>query len=157
MANHPVRRRKRLRHFAHSAFPCLLVMTSALPALAEDRCTWLNAATAAAVLGGEVRLTITPGSCEFVHQETSLRIEVATTNAPHAKCGSPAEQLRAIGNEAQACAYLGKPGWIAEQVVGRVRDQAFLVRISTKDQSAAPKILREKARKVAEQVAGILF
>lgn len=86
-----------------------------------------------------------------------MRIEVGPTNAPHAQCASPAEQLSAIGNEARACAYQGKPGWIAEQVVGRVRDQAFLVRISTKDQSAAPKVLREKARKVAEQVAGILF
>jgi hypothetical protein len=135
----------------------ILVITFCLPALAEDRCAWLNGATAAGVLGGEVHLTVSQGSCEFVHKETSLRIEVGPTNAPHAQCVSPAEQLRAIGNEAQACAYEGKPGWIAEQVVGRVRDQAFLVRISTKDQSAAPKILRGKARKIAEQVAGILF
>ncbi len=135
----------------------LFAIAFCLPALAEDRCPWLNAPTAAGLLGGEVHTTVTQGSCEFVHQETSLRIEVAATNAPHAQCGSLAEQLKAIGNEAQACAYRGKPGWIAEQVVGRVRDQVFLVRISTKDQSAAPKILREKARKVAEQVAGILF
>jgi hypothetical protein len=135
----------------------ILALAFCLPALAEDRCTWLNAATAAGVLGGEVHMTVTPGSCEFVHQETALRIEVGATNAPHTQCGSGAEQLKAIGNEAQACAYQAKPGWIAEQVVGRVRDQAFLVRISTKDQTAAPKILREKVRKVAEQVAGILF
>jgi hypothetical protein len=135
----------------------ILAMALCLPALAEDRCTWLNAATAAGVVGGEVHMTVTPGSCEFVRQETSLRIEVGAISAPHAQCGSGAEPLKAIGNEAQACTYQGKPGWVAEQVVGRVRDQAFLVRISTKDQSAAPKILREKARKVAEQVAGILF
>jgi hypothetical protein len=135
----------------------ILAIAFCLPAPAEDRCAWLNAATAAGVLGGEVHMTLSQGSCEFVHQETSLRIEVGPANAPHAQCGSPAEQLRAIGNEAQACTYQGKPGWIAEQVVGKVRDQAFLVRISTKDQSAAPKILREKARKIAEQVAGILF
>jgi len=65
--------------------------------------------------------------------------------------------MKAIGNQAQACTYQGHSGWMAEQVVGRVRDQAFLVRISTHDASASPKILREKARKVAEQVAGILF
>lgn len=135
----------------------LFMFALGLPALAEDRCTWLNAATAAGVLGGEVHMTVTPGSCEFVRQETSLRIEVGAASAPHPQCGSGAEPLRAIGNEAQACTYQGKPGWVAEQVVGRVRDQAFLVRISTKDQSAVPKILREKARKVAEQVAGILF
>ena len=68
-------------------------------------------------------------------------------DAPHAQCGSGAEQLKAIGNEAQACAYQGKPGWIAEQVVGRVRDQAFLVRISTKDQSAAPKSFAKRHAK----------
>jgi hypothetical protein len=135
----------------------ILAIAFSLTAAAEDRCAWLNAATAAGVLGGEVHMTVSQGSCEFVRQETSLRIEVGATNTPHAQCGSPAEQLRAIGNEAQACAYQEKPGWIAEQIVGRVRDQAFLVRISSKDQSAAPKILREKARKVAEQVAGILF
>jgi hypothetical protein len=135
----------------------ILALAFCLPALAEDRCTWLNAATAAGVLGGEVQMTVTEGSCEFVRQENSLRIEVRPTNAPHAQCVSPAEPLKAIGNEAQACAYHGKPGWVAEQVVGRVRDQAFLVRISTRDQSAAPKVLREKARKIAEQVAGILF
>ena len=135
----------------------ILAIAFCLPALGEDRCSWLNAATAGGVLGGEVQVTVTSGSCEFVRHETSLRIEVGATGAPHAQCGSGAEPLKAIGNEAQACAYAGKPGWVAEQVVGRVRDQAFLVRISTKDQSAAPKILREKARKVAEQVAGILF
>ena len=135
----------------------ILAIASCLPMLAEDRCAWLNAATAAGVLGGEVHMTVTPDSCEFVRQETSLRIEVRASSAPHAQCGSGAEPLKAIGNEAQACTYQAKSGWMAEQVVGRVRDQAFLVRISSSDRSAAPKILREKARKVAEQVAGILF
>jgi|SRR5271163_999848 len=130
-------------------------------AAAEDRCPWLNAATAGGVLGGDVHFTATQSSCEFVRQsgalEIALRIEVAPSNSPHAVCGAGAEPLKAVGNEAQACTYEAKQGWIAEQVVGRVRDQAFLVRISTNDRSAAPKILREKARKVAEQVAGILF
>jgi hypothetical protein len=135
----------------------ILGLAFCLPALAEDRCTWLNAATAAGVLGGQVQMTLTPGTCEFVRQDTALRIEVAAVGARLAQCPSGAEQLKAIGNEAQACAYQGKAGWLAEQVAGRVRDQAFLVRISTKDQSMSPKLLREKARKVAEQVAGILF
>ncbi len=65
--------------------------------------------------------------------------------------------LKAIGNEAPACPYQGKQGWIAEQVVGRVRDQAFLVRMGSDDPSADAKVLREKARDVAEQVAGFLF
>ena len=108
-----------------------------------------------------VHATVTPTSCEFIRQsgghDFALRIEVTAISAPHAQCGQPAEQLKAIGNEALACAYEGKEGWIGEQVTGRVRDQAFLVRISTNDRTAAPKTLREKARNIAEQVAGFLF
>ena len=141
----------------------ILEISMCLPAIAsaEDRCPWLNAATAGGVLGGAVHATVTPASCEFVRQsgghDLALRIEVGPVSAPHAQCGAHAEPLKAIGNEAQACAYEGKDGWIGEQVTGRVRDQAFLVRVSTNDRSAAPKTLREKARNVAEQVAGFLF
>jgi hypothetical protein len=132
-----------------------------LMAAAEERCPWLNAATAGGVLGGSVQVTVTPASCEFVRkagaQETTLRIEVTAASAPNAHCGPGAKPLKAIGNEAAACSYEGKAGWMAEQVVGRVRDQAFVVRIGTNDRSAMAKTLREKARNVAEQVAGILF
>jgi hypothetical protein len=139
-----------------------LAIALCLPSIAaEDRCPWLNAATAGGVLGGAVNATVTATSCEFKRQSgghaSALRIEVAATTAPHAQCGSGAEQLKAIGNEAQACSYEGKADWLSEQVVGRVRDQAFLVRIGTGDRSTSPKTLREKARNVAEQVAGILF
>jgi len=90
-------------------------------------------------------------------REVILRIEVNEASAPHESCGSDAETLKAIGNQAMGCRYEGKPGWSGEQVTGRVRDQAFLVRIVSNDRSATAKTLREKARKVAEQVAGILF
>jgi hypothetical protein len=130
-------------------------------ATGEERCPWLNVATASGFLGGALHMTLTSASCEFVRQdgghEMTLRIEVGSMSAPHAQCGSGAEPLKAIGNEALACTYEGKAGWIAEQVTGRVRDQAFLVRISSNDRSTAPKTIREKVRKVAEQVAGILF
>jgi hypothetical protein len=128
---------------------------------AEDRCPWLNAATAGGVLGGTVHAVVTPASCEFVRQsgghDIALRIEVGPVSAPHTQCGAKAEPLKAIGNEALACTYEGKESWMGEQVTGRVRDQAFLVRVSTNDKSAASKTLREKARNVAEQVAGFLF
>ena len=134
---------------------------------AEEKCPWLNAATAAGVLGGAVKANVTQTACEFVRldgsSESSLRIEVETLVAPRdfasrpAQCGSAAEALKAIGNEAVACAYSEKTGWKAEQVIGRVRNQAFLVRVSTNDRAATPGGLREKARKVAEQVAGFLF
>ncbi len=128
---------------------------------AGERCPWLNAATAGGILGGEVQATVTATSCEYVQgsggQEKVLRIEVRAASAEHARCGAGASALKAIGNEAQACAYAGKEGWLGEQVVGRVRDQAFLVRITTNDRSATAAALPEKARNVAEQVAGFLF
>ena len=134
-----------------------------LPALAaaENLCPWLNAATAGGVLGGAVRVTVTPAGCEFVREtgahEIVLRIEVTAAGAAGARCGNGAVPLKGIGNQATACNWQGKPGWAAEQVVGRVRGQPFAVRISTNDRSVADKDLRDKARDVAEQVAGILF
>ena len=106
-------------------------------------------------------MTVTPTSCEFVRQtadhETVLRIEVTAMTAPHVRCPAGSESLKAIGNEAAACAYDDKAGWSGAQVTGRVRDQAFVVRISSRDRAQASKALSEKLRGVAEQVAGILF
>jgi hypothetical protein len=150
--------------------PMRLLLTAALLPLicsAEEKCPWLNAATAAGVLGGAVKASVTQTACEFVRRDSSsesaLRIEVESMGAPRefasraAQCGSGAESLKAIGNEAVACTHSDKKGRLAEQVVGRVRNQAFLVRLSTDDRGATPAGLREKARKVAEQVAGFLF
>ena len=141
----------------------ILVIALFLPAIvaAEERCPWLNVATAGGVLGGEVHATVTPTSCEFVRRvdgfESELRIEVVAANGPHEQCGAGAEPITAIGNEAQACAWRGRAGWTAEQVTGRVRDRSFLVRIGTNNRTASAQDLRGKARNVAEQVAGILF
>jgi hypothetical protein len=107
-------------------------------------------------------------TCDFTRHEGSLalglRIETATLRSPPkdfasyvARCGPDAEPLKAIGNEALACGAAGDSGLVTEQVVGRVRDRAFVVRITTNNRSAERSALREKARKVAEQVAGILF
>jgi hypothetical protein len=145
----------------------LLLLLPSIAGAAEI-CPWLNAATAGGVLGGTVAVTVTraktgdDATCTFVRHDGSLaldlRIEVETMRSPSkdfpsyaARCHSSAVPLKAIGNEAFACSDDG-----AEQVVGRVRDRAFLVRIRTTDHSPPP-ALREKARKVAEQLAGILF
>jgi hypothetical protein len=106
--------------------------------------------------------------CVFVRQPGSiageLRIEVRTMSEPGkefasyiAHCGAHATPLKAIGNEAGACTLNDKAGQVSEQVVGRVRDRAFIIRLSMNDSSLTQSSLREKARKVAEQVAGNLF
>jgi hypothetical protein len=58
------------------------------------------------------------------------------------------------------CSLQGKGDEYAEIVVGRVRDQAFIVSVSSSvqnDPSMRQETRRERANLVAEQVAGILF
>lgn len=91
--------------------------------------------------------------CKFARPNAWLTIEIVTGHdlAPRlAKCASPTAALKAIGNEAFACAIGGK----TEQAVGRVRDQIFIITISANDK---PDVLREKVRLAAEQVAGNLY
>ena len=140
----------------------------------RENCPWLNAATAAGALNGAVTFTVThsgedktDATCEFVHQQgaelTSLRIEVETMKDPshefasyRAKCDRDATPLGAIGNEAVVCSPRSK-GQFSEQVVSRVRERAFLVRISSNVAIAEGSELRDKTEKIAEQVAGFLF
>jgi len=146
---------------------------------ANDRCPWINEATASGALDGPVTTTVThpemskdkdEGTCVFLRQRgptgIELRIEVeALSAAPGAyaayaaRCRSDGVPLRAIGNEATICSYEGKKKkkWVSEQVVGRVRDHAFTVRVSSSAESPDIDALREKARKIAEQLAGFLF
>lgn len=137
---------------------------------AEPACPWLNAATAAGVLEGPVRTTVTrngeDATCEFSRRDSGgrLRIEVVSIGASReelavykAQCLAPVVPLKSIGNEALACSVDTRNGEAAEQVVGRVRKQAFLVRVSSNASGFPRQALREKAEKVAEQVAGNLF
>jgi hypothetical protein len=146
---------------------------------AKDSCPWINEATASGALDGAVTATVTRpemskdtdvATCVFLHQSGStgieLRIEVETLRgAPGAytayaeRCGPDGTPVRAIGNEAVTCSYTDKKRkkWVSEQVVGRVRDHAFTVRVSSSAASPDRSVLREKAQKMAEQLAGYLF
>ena len=155
----------------------LLLLVSVLPLLshADEICPYLNSATASGVLGGPVTLALTratnnkeDATCEYTRKDNaltySMRIEVVTladkqTNFAVylAQCGRNPTSLRGIGNEAVVCALPKKDGQESEQVISRVRDRAFLVRISSTDPSAKHTSLRDQARNVAEQVAGNLF
>jgi len=146
---------------------------------AKENCPWLNEATASGALEGPVTATVArtnkdknkdDATCEFVRQNgpasAELRVEVETLSgalgaytAYAARCGTKGVSLRAIGNEAVACSFNDqkRKKWVSEQVVGRVRDHAFTVRVSSNAESPDRGALREKARKIAEQVAGFLF
>lgn len=126
-------------------------MALLLPAIgaAAETCPWINAATAGGVLGGEVTATVTPDTCTFVRPGSELRIGVQPKDAAHAvTCGPGPSPLKAIGNEAVICTE-GRTA----KVVGRVRDKIFTITVT----SSKPDTLREKALRVAEQVAGNLF
>jgi len=121
----------------------------AAAAAGAQTCPWMNAETAAGILGQPVQ----PKSvCDFRSATASLRIEMGATHS----CGARATLLKGIGNEAVACNE-ERHGQRLEFLAGRVRDRTFVVEISTKDRSATPAALLEKVRRAAEQVAGGLF
>ena len=156
----------------------LLGLTMAMPAVchAQAKCPWINEATASGILGGDVTLSATvsdrgEGVCEFSrhHQDVVYQLHISVNIMSNiakefptyiAQCPPKTNPLRAVGNEAVMCSIQGKGRTSAEMVVGRVRDQAFVVSISSSLQenpSMTQEMRREKANRVAEQVAGILF
>jgi hypothetical protein len=154
-----------------------LMLSASVSAFCETDigCPWLNAATAAGFLQGPVVTTLMHTTrnkddvtCKFVrrngHIVSGLQIKVETMKdsahefgAYTAQCGSDTAPLRAIGNEALVCSLHEKKSHISEEVVGRVRDRVFIVRMSSNDHSTSQGALREAARGISEQVAGILF
>ena len=154
-----------------------MFMAACLPAsgATEERCPWLNIATAGGMLGGHVTgvrvtrpLTGDDATCSFVRsdraQVAELRIEVETLVSPAsafasylARCHSAGVPLKGIGNQAVACTDDGRAGQLVEQVIGRVRSGRSWSGSSTNDRAARPDALRDTVRKTAEQVAGILF
>jgi hypothetical protein len=105
--------------------------------------------------------------CSFVWHPgriaAELHILVRTMSDPKkdfvpyvGRCGDSATPLKAIGNEAFACTLDGKRGKVVREIVGRVRDRVFVVRLSTNEQEAG-NTLGGRTRKAADIVAGNLF
>lgn len=138
-------------------FLALLLLTTLL---SGQTCPWLNAATAAGIMGGPVQLKANATTCEFVreqaHARYRLRIEVRPITARTgfdsylSHCGRHQTPLEGIGNEAFACSD-------DRGVVGRVRGQMFAVRLNVPRHAVAADAIEKKTREVAEQVAGALF
>jgi len=156
----------------------LLGLVLLLPTIshAQAKCPWLTEPTARGVLGGPVKTTVTltekhEGVCEFSRHQGStllqLRISVEImTDIPRqfsaylAQCPPKSAPVTAIGNQAISCSLQDQGDRYAEKIVSRVRDQAFVVTLSSgteNDASMTPQMRSEKAHLVAEQVAGILF
>ena len=160
------------------SFHIFLLAVALVPAAcqAQAKCPWINEATARGILGGAVSVSAKvndqgAGFCEFSRQQEAavhqLRIAVdIMTDIPKqfptclAQCPPKSTPLRGIGNEAVTCSTQGKENKYGEIVVGRVRNQAFVVSVSSSiqdDRSMTQEMRREKANLIAEQVAGILF
>jgi hypothetical protein len=156
----------------------LLALALFMPAAsqAQTKCPWLNEATARGILGGDATLAVKlddqgAGICKFTRQHGAatqeLRISVTLmTDIPKqftaylAQCPPKSPALPATGNEAVTCTTHTKENHFAEIVVGRVRNQAFAVSISSTthdDPSMTQEMRREKVNLTAEMVAGILF
>ncbi len=137
--------------------PLLLLVCAAVLCGAQQACPWLNQATASGVLEGSATVTTTKSACAFSGKNGDLRIEVTVTpgaatrlESLKASCKVGAKPLKAIGNEAATCSTVG-----AEQVIGRVRDQLFVITLTMK--GFPPEEIARKSRLVAEQVSGNLF
>jgi hypothetical protein len=143
---------------------------------AQSKCPWFGEASARGVLKGEVAVKVNltgpgDGDCEFARQEGGVHhqldiLVITMTDIPKQfaryaeQCTPKSTPLRAIGNEAVLCSIQTHANTYAEKVVGRVRERAFIVTLSSSledDPSFTQKMRREKVQLVAEQVAGILF
>lgn len=145
---------------------------------AQNNCPWLNVATASGALGVPTTLTLnkigeSSTTCVFRPQSGSpaenLTISVMLVADPQNaeqdlktsenRCTSSATPLKAIGNDAVLCANNAANSH-GEQVIGRVRDQIFVISMTTE---AAPSrdttndAMTDKVKMIAEQVAGNLF
>ncbi len=166
------------RPWMRSSRTFLLGLAILVPTLAygQAKCPWMNEATAAGILGGEVTVTANitghgDGVCQFSRQQGTilrqLRISVSVMSdiskdfaAYLAQCPPNGAHLAAVGNEAVTCSDNNKAELYSEEVVGRVRDQAFAVSVSSSvgnDASMTQEMRRAKANLAAEQVAGTLF
>jgi hypothetical protein len=127
-----------------------------------------NAKSSTGLASVKLSSGVDDSKCIFLRQPEpaagELHIDVRTMSEPGeefaayaALCGPHASPLKAIGNQAAVCTLDGKAGQFSEQVVGRVRERAFIIRLSISDTSTTRSSLREKARRLAEQVAGNLF
>jgi hypothetical protein len=156
----------------------ILLLLAAVSVRAEDnKCPWLNQATASGLLGGDAMITFTsatngqPAVCAF-EQKTpdgmrELTISVAIDADAQMKldammhgCGAADHLLQAIGNAAGVCTMDTKHRQMSERIVGRVRDQIFTISFVTtlkNDSELNRDSMMSKSYSAAEEVAGNLF
>lgn len=138
----------------------------------QAKCSWIDAAAARGILGGDVteKVDISDTSfevCEFSTQKEQVRhrlsvVVVVMTDTPKQfstyvrQCGPDAKPLRTIGDQAVMCSMQTHVNLYGGRVIGRVRDRAFHVTVASSiqdDPFLTPETRRESALLAAEQVA----
>lgn len=156
----------------------LLLLLGSAGVRAEVPCPFLNAETAADILGsgdGKVTTAVTvtdkgktDATCEFVltspKASSVLRIEVRTMKdwrkefpAFLSQCGSHPTKVIGIGNDAIACDGTAEGGKVFEQLLSRVRERSLSVRMTSDDAHAEKGAMRSQSIEVADEVSGNLF
>ena len=139
---------------------------SAPQAKLPPACPWLTLGTAAKMLGGDVTAVLNvsdsgEGSCKFSRIQGSPEVlEIVVKKADFPGCPTDSVALRGIGNEAAICRHAGPNGEVVQMVSSRVRDQHFVVTITSRAHEKAVKAQdpqEEPVARIAEQVAGSLF
>ena len=154
-----------------------LLLAASVAAHAENNCPWMNEATASDLVGGNAVGTYVAdhgkaATCTFIEQTEgaarTLQISIESAGNPDgdyllklkANCHSTPTPLTAIGNEAAICPMQSSRKVTGEWALGRVRDQVFVIALSTQvrnDSVLTPAMLEMKVRAAAEQVAGSLY
>ena len=158
----------------HMLFTLLVVLPFPMIARAGTVCPWINKATVSGLLDSMVSLEMQSAdgngsTCFFQSRNQSsplsLQVVVRNRDAGHeivgyeSQCGSYREPLRNIANDTVLC-DIEAHSLRGVQVTGRVRNKIFAVRLESSRRENAgmtEKMLREKAKTAAEQVAGNLF
>jgi hypothetical protein len=149
----------------------MLALAGPAAALAQSSqaCPWLNAGTAAKILGAEVAVTAHSdsnwsGSCRFVTSTApAASIEILIGKTDTHPCGDGATPLTAIGNHAVLCSSQDASHRDVQTVAGRVRDVWFVVMLATPSAPAEPvrspsePAMPPAIELLAEQVSGNLY
>ena len=156
----------------------LFLLVMPIAARAENNCPWMNEATASDLVGGGAIGTYIAEKdksavCTFTEHSgkaiRTLQISVEVASDPHQRflsaakdgCGSNSQMpLQATGNEAVICALNSHRKMVGQRALGRVRDQIFIMTLSTSikdDPTLTPAMLKMKISTAAEQVAGNLY
>lgn len=150
-------------------FLVLALTAPGVAAQSTQTCAWLNAGTAARILGSDVISTVHSdsnwsSSCRFVSvADTAASIDVIVSKTETQACNAGATALTGIGNEAVLCSGRDASGRRTQTVSGRVRETWFVVVLAApRESSTIPQTRYEPSDAssiefAAEQVAGNLY